>query len=247
MSVSKKYYAPLQDMGEEPNNQDSPWKRATIILLSVGITALVIAAINNAGVNQTNFTQEIASLQKDLQDLRDKLNAISTAQDSSKTQVSSLQSSVNTLTSRINTPVNLYKGCIQNTSVCTMSREKKGYVGGCSTPPLAYVDSSVSSMITIIIIHDTTMISSPPQDTKYYTMGMRCEYELLSEGYEYIESATLKKYAGDEYACSCDATNIYTHLLDKIYITTHDSIVPSFSATCTLIITRCPRTVNLMN
>ena len=81
------------------------------------------------------------------------------------------------------------------------------------------------------------------QDTQYYTVDIKCGYS--GDGnYHYIESATLFKIAANDYSCYCDVTTLSGSSYTR---PTHYALSPSFSITCTLTITRCPRSVNLLN
>ena len=84
----------------------------------------------SSSVNTVNITVMVR-----LNSLQSSVDVLTTAQDSTNTQVSSLQSSLNTLTSQINSSVDLYQGCIQENSSCTVATYWRSdiYWGNCST------------------------------------------------------------------------------------------------------------------
>ena len=77
------------------------------------------------------------------------------------------------------------------------------------------------------------------KDTQYYNVDVRCDYH-ANYMYGHIESATLYK-SGSYYYCYCDVTGF-----SGSTSSTHSTLTTSFTATCTVTVTRCPRSVNLL-
>ena len=134
--------------------------------------------LNNlqSSVNILNIT-----LMDQQSSLQSSVDALTTAQNSTNTQVSSLQSSLNTLTaqqasisshvtslqslmnnltSQINSSVSvdIYKGCFEVTTNCTLSESSSDYWRACRTRSV-YIDPSVSSVACNLITMHVTYIS----------------------------------------------------------------------------------------
>ena len=135
--------------------------------------------LNNlqSSVNTLNIT-----LMDQQSSLQSSVDALTTAQNSTNTQVSSLQSSLNTLTaqqasisshvtslqslmnnltSQINSSVSvdIYKGCFEETTNCTLSGSSSDYWRACRTRSVYIaIDPSVSSVAcNLITMHVTYM------------------------------------------------------------------------------------------
>ena len=92
--------------------------------------------------------------------LKSSLNTLSTQQASTTSHVNSLQSSVDNLTSQINSSVSvdIYKGCFEETTNCTLSESSSDYWRACRTRSV-YIDPSVSSVACNLITMHVTYIS----------------------------------------------------------------------------------------
>ena len=178
------------------------------------------------------------------------LNALTGQQATTTSQVTSLQSSINNLTSQINSTVSvdIYKGCFEESTNCTLSGTTSDYLRTCRTSSLS-IDESVSSVViqSPNISHachmyvtcmspaaiNTNLLSS--QDSQYYTLDMRCDYR---NNWDYIESGDIFKN-GNSYFCDCDLTRLSSG-------SSHATLYTVFPV-CTLTVTRCPRTVNILS
>ena len=129
--------------------------------LALGIATLAQYVYHGSEIEQLrqNTMDQLSDLQSlvntlktttmgQMSDLQSSVKTLNTTSTKQQSSLQALQSSLNTLTSRITPPVNLYQGCIQNTSGCTVNKPNN-YLRSCSTPKL-YIDSSVSSMTTIV-------------------------------------------------------------------------------------------------
>ena len=142
----------------ENQSLKSQWTCGKKLLLSfkiIGFFVLLFCSLSALALgiaNRAQYGSEIEQLKQttmdQLSDLQSSMNTLNTTSTKQQSSLQALQSSLNTLTSRITPPVNLYQGCIQNTSGCTVNKPND-YLRSCSTPNL-YIDSSVSSMTTIV-------------------------------------------------------------------------------------------------
>ena len=135
--------------------------------------------------------------------------------------------------------VDLYQNCIQDTRTCTMSIGSTSYYWRSCTTSSIYINPTVSYLCMWFKLTLLSCTQYSPQDTQYYTVDIRCDY---STNYGYIESSTLYKNANNYYSCYCDVTRLSSYTSSS-----HATLSSSFSSTCTLTVTRCPRSLNLLS
>ncbi len=158
-------------------------------------------------------------------------------------QIASMQSLIQTSTlvqnnlrqdlDRLRT-INLYEGCIKETETCTMPTSSTPSYHTCGT---GYVNINPE----VSLIHYKHMIKctahnhiNPIQDTEYYTSSIVCDFSYTN----YFTSTSYYK-RGNVIRCYCRVTYPSG--------TSHSSISVGSNAVCTLTVTKCPYTKNLLN
>ncbi len=157
-------------------------------------------------------------------------------------QIASMQSLIQTSTlvqnnlrqdlDRLRT-INLYEGCIKETRTCTITRSEITSSGTCNT---GYVTINPA----VSLIHYKHMIKctahnhiNPIQDTEYFTSSIVCDFSWNS----YFISTTHYK-SGNNIYCYCRVTYPSGDGLSSFSV--------GSNAICTLTVTKCPYTRNLL-
>ena len=185
----------------------SPLRNLTTVQATIDQLSSSVTTLTSQLVSMQNLVQSITSVQNNLRGDLDRLRS-----------------------------VDLYQGCTQETRSCTMSTGSSSYYWRSCTASYININPTVSYLCGWFKLTFLNCAQYSPQDTQYYTVDIRCDY---NNNYDYIESSTLYKSASNNYYCFCDVT--------RLSGSTHSTLTSSFSITCTLTVTRCPRSVNLLN
>ncbi len=130
--------------------------------------------------------------------------------------------------------VNLYEGCINETRTCTVPSTVAVFWIGCHTDYMT-ISPGVSVFLISHTLHAYAYIElgyqSHIQDTQYFTSSIWCD---LSNTDFFVSTSYYK--SGNKIRCDCDITVPYT-----------GPGALGSNATCTLTVTKCPYTQNLLN
>ena len=190
---------------------------------------LLLSPLHNLTVVQATVDQlstSVITLTSQLVSVQNLIQGITSVQNNFRQDLNRLRS------------VDLYRGCTQNTRTCTMTTGSSNYYWRSCTASSIYINPTVSYLCMWFKLTFLNCAQYSSQDTQYYTVDIRCDY---STNYGYIESSTLYKNVNNYYSCYCDVTR-----LSGSTSSTHSTLSSSFSSTCTLTVTRCPRSLNLL-
>ena len=233
-----------------------------LCLLVVSLVAVILYSpqVRTSSESAADLLSRIEQLERELTTLKETqgtnstlatLTSLQESQESMEASISRLSTSVNSQINSIQSlslqnlredldrlrSVDLYRGCTQETRSCTMSTGgSTSYYWRSCTASSIYINPTVSYLCVWFKLTFLNCAQYSSQDTQYYTVDIRCDY---STNYGYIESSTLYKNVNNYYSCYCDVT--------RLSGSTHSTLTSSFTATCTLTVTRCPRSVNLLN
>ncbi len=193
------------------------------------------SSVNSLNVADNLFDTQLNSLQSSinsrLNSLESSVSSLNTANGATTTQLNSLQSSVGSLTSQVNSPVNLYQKCIQETQSCTVT-SGSAYWKHCTTSSLP-VNESVSCQLCYYNCCYVMIYICLVQG--YYTLSMTCKYDPPTG---WLDTSTLRQ-SGSNVKCLCWITSTISSPGE------HASVnFPTF--TCTLVITRCSTSQNIV-
>ncbi len=255
MTINRPNCVEVKDKSQPAGQISKRWKYVVIALIAVClvialIVSLVAVIMYSPLVRSGDNTVSSASTASSTSTAEDNVSRISqlegrlqAMQASHSAQIASMQSLIHTSTlvqnnlrqdlDRLRT-INLYEGCIQETRTCAMSTSTTVSYRVCGTG-FVTINPGVS------LIHYKHMIKctahnhiNPIQDTEYFTSSIWCDYSYPG----YFTSTTYYK-TGNRIRCDCEVTIPSS--------AGHNTFSVGINAICTLTVTKCPYTRNLLS